>query len=77
MLVYKIKIDVLVRRTSYDKPYGIGIINVLALNTFQCKKCGYEYQSKVLQTPDEETLVSEPHEDIVENCQKCNQISSP
>ena len=77
MLVYKIKIDVLVRRTSYDEPNGIGIINVLALNPFQCKKCGYEYQSKVLQTPDEETLVSEPREDIMENCQKCNQISGP
>ena len=40
-----------------------------------CKNCGHEYQSKVLQTPDEETLRSEPHEDIMENCPKCNQIS--
>jgi predicted Zn-ribbon and HTH transcriptional regulator len=42
----------------------------------KCKNCGYEYQSNVLQTPDEETLRSEPHEDIMENCPKCNQISS-
>ena len=41
-----------------------------------CSNCGYEYQSKVLQTPDEETLRSEPREDIMENCPKCNQISS-
>jgi endogenous inhibitor of DNA gyrase (YacG/DUF329 family) len=41
-----------------------------------CPHCGYEYQSNVLQTPDEETLVSEPHEDIMENCPKCNKISS-
>ena len=38
--------------------------------------CGHEYQSKVLQTLDEETLRSEPHEAIMENCPKCNQISS-
>ena len=25
-----------------------------------CNNCGYEYKSKVLQTPDEETLRSEP-----------------
>ncbi len=36
-----------------------------------CKNCGHEYQSKVLQTPDEETLRSETHE----NCPKCGQIS--
>jgi len=30
----------------------------------------------VLQTPDEETLVSEPREGIMENCPKCNKISS-
>jgi predicted Zn-ribbon and HTH transcriptional regulator len=41
-----------------------------------CKNCGHEYQSNVLQTPDKETLRSEPHEDIMENCPKCNQISS-
>ena len=41
-----------------------------------CSHCGYEYQSKVLQTPDEETLVSEPREGIMENCPKCNRISS-
>ena len=41
-----------------------------------CNSCGYEYESKVLQTPDEETLVSEPHKDIMEMCPKCNQISS-
>jgi hypothetical protein len=36
------------------------------------KNCGHEYQSKVLQTPDEET-----HENVIENCPtKCNQISS-
>ena len=37
-----------------------------------CNKCGYEYQSNVLQTPVEETLRSQPHEDIMENCPKCN-----
>ncbi|HZA70747.1 MAG TPA: hypothetical protein VE548_13715 [Nitrososphaeraceae archaeon] len=41
-----------------------------------CFHCGFEHQSKVLQTPDEETLRAEPHEDIVENCPKYNQISS-
>ena len=41
-----------------------------------CNNFGYEYESKVLQTPDEETLTSEPREDIMENCLKCNQISS-
>jgi hypothetical protein len=41
-----------------------------------CNKCGYEYESKVLQTPDEETLRSEPRENIMENCLMCNQISS-
>jgi hypothetical protein len=41
-----------------------------------CKKCGHEYKSEVLQTPDEETLRSETHEDVMENCPKCNQISS-
>ena len=41
-----------------------------------CKNCGHKYQSKVLQTPDEETLRSELHEDIMVNCPKCNQISS-
>lgn len=41
-----------------------------------CAHCGYEYQSKVLQTPDEETLRAEPREGIMENCLKCNQISS-
>jgi hypothetical protein len=41
-----------------------------------CSHCGHEYQSKVLQTPDEETLISEPRESIMENCPKCNQISS-
>jgi DNA-directed RNA polymerase subunit M/transcription elongation factor TFIIS len=41
-----------------------------------CKNCGHKYQSNVLQTPDEETLRSEPREDIMENCPKCNQISS-
>ena len=33
-----------------------------------CNSYGYEYESKVLQTPDEETLVSEPHKDIMEIC---------
>jgi hypothetical protein len=33
-----------------------------------CKNCGHEYKSEMLQTPDEETLRSEPHEDIMENC---------
>ena len=41
-----------------------------------CSHCGYEYQSEVLQTPDEETLVSKPREGIMENCPKCNKISS-
>jgi rubredoxin len=41
-----------------------------------CRNCGHEYKSEVLQTPDEETLQAEPHEDIRENCPKCNQISS-
>jgi DNA-directed RNA polymerase subunit M/transcription elongation factor TFIIS len=41
-----------------------------------CKNCGHEYKSEVLQTPDEETLQAEPHEDIMENCPKCNQSSS-
>jgi RNase P subunit RPR2 len=41
-----------------------------------CKNCGHEYQSNVLQTPDEEALRSKPREDIMENCPKCNQISS-
>jgi predicted nucleic-acid-binding Zn-ribbon protein len=41
-----------------------------------CKNCGHEYKSEVLQTPDQETLRSEPHEDLMENCPKCNQISS-
>jgi hypothetical protein len=41
-----------------------------------CNNCGYEYESKVVQTPDEETLRSEPHKEIVENCPKCNKISS-
>ena len=41
-----------------------------------CSHCGYEYQSEVLQTPDEETLVSEPRDSIMENCPKCNKISS-
>jgi hypothetical protein len=41
-----------------------------------CKNCGHEFQSNVLQTPDEETLRSEPRDDIIENYPKCNQISS-
>jgi RNase P subunit RPR2 len=41
-----------------------------------CNNCGYEYESKVVQTPDEETLRSEPQDEIVENCPKCNKISS-
>jgi RNase P subunit RPR2 len=41
-----------------------------------CKNCGHEYKSEMLQTPNEETLRSEPHEDKMENCPKCNQISS-
>ena len=41
-----------------------------------CKICGHEYKSEVLQTPDEDTLRSEPREDIMENCPMCNQISS-
>jgi transcription elongation factor Elf1 len=41
-----------------------------------CKNCGHEYKSEMLQTLDEETLTSELHEDIMENCPKCNQISS-
>ena len=41
-----------------------------------CTNCGREYKSEMLQTPDEETLRSEPRVDIVENCPKCNQISS-
>jgi hypothetical protein len=39
-----------------------------------CNNCGYEYQSKVLQAPDEETLRSD--KDIMENYPKCSQISS-
>ena len=30
-----------------------------------CKNCGHEYKSEMLQTPDEETLRFEPHEDIM------------
>jgi RNase P subunit RPR2 len=41
-----------------------------------CKNCGHEYQSKVLQTPDEETLRSNTYEKVIENCPKCNQILS-
>jgi predicted nucleic-acid-binding Zn-ribbon protein len=41
-----------------------------------CSHCGYEYESKMLQTPDEETLRSESREEIMENCPKCNKISS-
>lgn len=41
-----------------------------------CKHCGIEYQSKVLQTPDEDSLIYEPREGVMENCPKCNQISS-
>jgi hypothetical protein len=41
-----------------------------------CAQCGYEFQSKVLQTPDEETLRAEPRESIMEICPNCNQISS-
>lgn len=44
--------------------------------TVTCANCGFEYQSQDLQTPDEETLVSESREDIMENCPKCNKISS-
>jgi hypothetical protein len=40
-----------------------------------CKNCGHEYNSEVLQTPDEEILRSESHEDIMENCPKRNQVS--
>ena len=39
-----------------------------------CNNCGYEYESKVLQTPDEETLTSEPREDIMENCLSRSQV---
>ena len=35
-----------------------------------CKNCGYEYESKVLQTPDEEFLIFKSHENILENCPK-------
>jgi len=42
----------------------------------ELKNCGHEYKSEVPQTPDEKTLRSESHEDIMENCPKCNQISS-
>lgn len=41
-----------------------------------CKHCGFEYQSKVLQTPDEDSLIYEPREGVMENCPKCNQTSS-
>jgi RNase P subunit RPR2 len=41
-----------------------------------CKNCGHEYQTRVLQTPDEETLRSEVHENVIETCPKCGQISS-
>ena len=41
-----------------------------------CAHCGHEYQSKVLQTPDEESLISESREGMMENCPKCNKISS-
>jgi hypothetical protein len=37
---------------------------------------GYEYKSEMLQTPDEETLRSESHDDIMENCPNCKQILS-
>jgi hypothetical protein len=41
-----------------------------------CNSCGLEYESKALQTLDEETLRSESHDDIMENCPNCNKISS-
>ena len=41
-----------------------------------CKNCEHEYKSEMLQTPDEETLRSEPHEDKMENYPKYSQISS-
>jgi hypothetical protein len=41
-----------------------------------CKNCGHEFQSNVLQTPDEESLRSVPREVIMENYPKCYQISS-
>ena len=40
-----------------------------------CKNCGHEYKSEVLQTPMKRFSDLSP-EDIMENCPKCNQISS-
>lgn len=53
---------------------GARLITMVVMVT--CKNCGHEYKSEMLQTPDEETLRSEPREDIMENCPKCEQISS-
>jgi hypothetical protein len=41
-----------------------------------CKNCGHEYQTRVLQTPDEETLRSNTYENVIETCPQCSQISS-
>jgi transcription elongation factor Elf1 len=57
-----------------DNKFGLKLIAMIVMVT--CKNCGHKYKSEVLQTPDEDTLRSEPHEDIIENCPKCNQITS-
>ena len=44
--------------------------------TVTCKHCGFEYQSKVLRTPDGDSLIYEPREGVMENCPKGNQISN-
>jgi RNase P subunit RPR2 len=41
-----------------------------------CKNCGHEYQTRVVQTPDEETLRSSTYENVIETCPQCDQISS-
>jgi hypothetical protein len=48
------------------RPIDTALLKMVVMIT--CSHCGHEYQSKVLQTPDEETLISEPRESIMENC---------
>lgn len=61
---------------SYESDNKITAKYIAMVVMVTCKYCGHEYKSEVLQTPDEETLRSEPQKDIMENCPKCNQISS-
>jgi RNase P subunit RPR2 len=58
-------------RSSDNEDMGLAMVVMVT-----CKNCGHEYQSKLLQTPDEETLRSNTYEKVIENCPKCNQISS-